>query len=81
MVAYSYKPSIWEAETRESRVRVQPVIHTEFRASLGYRGKPCLKKRTCLLCVRRGSPPHGCEQPSPSQFCLLMPAVLERSTS
>lgn len=57
MVAHSCKPSTWEAKTRESRVQVQPVIHTEFQASLGYRGKPCLKKQTCPLCVRRGSPP------------------------
>lgn len=35
-------PSTWE--TRSKRMRGQPMLHTKFEASLGYR-KTCLKKQ------------------------------------
>lgn len=38
MIAYSFNPSSWEVEAGE-----QPGLHSEFQASLEYRGRPCLK--------------------------------------
>jgi hypothetical protein len=38
-------PSIQRAEAGGLRVWDQPVLHREFQASVGYVGKPCLKKK------------------------------------
>jgi hypothetical protein len=46
MVVHACNPSTLEAETGGKRVKDQPVLHSEFQASLGYTVLPSLPPRT-----------------------------------
>jgi hypothetical protein len=61
MLVHNCSPSTEEAETRGSWVGGQPGLHGEFKASLSYTGRTCLKK-TCAgdiaQCETLGSIPN-----------------------
>jgi hypothetical protein len=41
-----YNPSTWEAEAGKSQIGGQPGLHSNFKASLDYIARSCLKKPT-----------------------------------
>jgi hypothetical protein len=42
-VAHACNPSTQEAEAEGSQIQGQPILHSEFQVSLGYRVRHCLK--------------------------------------
>jgi hypothetical protein len=44
MEVHICSPGTQEAEAGKSQVQDQPKLHSEFKASLGYIARPCLKK-------------------------------------
>jgi hypothetical protein len=45
MVAHACDPNTWEAEAGESWVQGQPSLQKEFKASLSYMVRLCIKKK------------------------------------
>jgi hypothetical protein len=45
---YAYNPSTWEAETGRSKIPGQPEVHNEFKASLVYIMRLCLRNKNII---------------------------------